>query len=268
WHHAYHSFDVLKDEEPAKKRPDGNDGHVSIDFGGQYLMGRMLLEGHGRHLYDRTYQRTVLIEIYPVEDQVPEAPKSDAENLLYWMMGTDNPVAPVVVGSSLTPLAAPDLPASLTYYTVTHEHFHDERPETVAAFLAPLAAADPVGVASLLAAAHPETVAERWEHGEKVAERLNHVTSKRVGGPLYPPITAFLSALLALMPGRTAYPATQFASVVLVFVAGLGVSFMTRRRIWWPVATFFIIIFPGFMASINLGQNAMLTLTILVWGWA
>jgi arabinofuranan 3-O-arabinosyltransferase len=258
WHHAYHSFDAPKDEKPEKKRPDGNDGHVSIDFGGQYLMGRMLLEGHGRHLYDRNYLRSVLIEIYPLEDQVPEAPKSDAENLLYWMMGSDDAAAPPLVGSFLLPLAAPDLPGSLVYRVVEQQHWRAERPETVASCLTPLAATDPVSAVSLVAAGHPETV----------AERLKHVTDKRVGGALYPPINAFLSALLALMPARTAYHANQFAAIVLVFVAGLGVSFMTRRRIWWPVATFFIIIFPGFMASINLGQNAMLTLTILIWGWA
>src|SRR5204862_6896415 len=35
-------------------RRDGNWGHATIDFGGQYLMGRLLLEGHGRDLYNRT----------------------------------------------------------------------------------------------------------------------------------------------------------------------------------------------------------------------
>src|SRR5262245_28807316 len=97
YHHGYHSFDPPPDGEPEKKRRDGNEGHTSIDFGGQYLMGRMLLEGHGRHLYDRNTLRTLLIEIYPLEDQVPDAPKSDAENMLYWMMGTDDAAAPPVI---------------------------------------------------------------------------------------------------------------------------------------------------------------------------
>src|SRR3954447_21627944 len=110
--HAWHSFDI-QETDPEKRRHDGNDGHTSIDFGGQYLMGRMLLEGHGRDLYTRSHQRTVLIGIYPLGDQVPNAPKSDAENLLYWMMGTDDPEAHAVVGSFLTPLAAADLPTNL-----------------------------------------------------------------------------------------------------------------------------------------------------------
>ncbi|WP_020475111.1 glycosyltransferase family 87 protein [Zavarzinella formosa] len=38
-------------EDPS--RPDGNYGHMQIDFGGQYMFGRLLLEGHGRELYVR-----------------------------------------------------------------------------------------------------------------------------------------------------------------------------------------------------------------------
>src|SRR5262249_33549648 len=49
---------------------------------------------------------------------------------------------------------------------------------------------------------------------------------------------------------------------------GRGVSVLSRRGIWWPVAALVIILFPGFMGSLNLGQNATLTLTVLVWGWA
>src|SRR4051794_17973576 len=32
-----------------KMRTDGNDGHTSIDFAGQWLMGRMLTKGYGRY---------------------------------------------------------------------------------------------------------------------------------------------------------------------------------------------------------------------------
>ena len=39
------------------ERRDGNCGHATIDFGGQYLMGRMLVRGYGQHLYHRHYQR-------------------------------------------------------------------------------------------------------------------------------------------------------------------------------------------------------------------
>src|SRR5262245_45427657 len=72
YYHSMHGFD-----EP--KRPDGNYGHCTIDFGGQYLMGRMLVRGYGRHLYHRSYQRQVLTEVYPPEDQEPRAARSDVE---------------------------------------------------------------------------------------------------------------------------------------------------------------------------------------------
>src|SRR5262249_37028242 len=53
-------------------RADGNSGHTTIDFGGQYLMGRMLPEGHGQSLYDRRVQREVLRGIYPRQDEDQE----------------------------------------------------------------------------------------------------------------------------------------------------------------------------------------------------
>ena len=51
---------------------DGNGGHCTVDFGGQYLMGRMLVTGNGGELYNRAVQRQVLAEVYPVADQDPE----------------------------------------------------------------------------------------------------------------------------------------------------------------------------------------------------
>src|SRR3954464_9790134 len=48
------------------ERLDGNDGHTSIDFGSQWLMGRMLALGEGSNLYERRHLREVLEEGYPV----------------------------------------------------------------------------------------------------------------------------------------------------------------------------------------------------------
>src|SRR5690349_2275794 len=87
-HYAWHSFD---NSETGNHRTDGNGGHATIDFGGQYLMGRMLVTGNGRQLYDRHVQRAVLTPVYPDSDQDPpkgdEAQKSDVNNLMYWTMG-------------------------------------------------------------------------------------------------------------------------------------------------------------------------------------
>src|SRR5579859_2395066 len=74
------------------ERPDGNWGHTSIDFGGQWVMGRMLLAGHGRHLYNRTYIRTVVEDGYPPGGEKPTAERPDSETLLVWLSGRDDPV--------------------------------------------------------------------------------------------------------------------------------------------------------------------------------
>src|SRR5262245_38534009 len=60
-HRSWHYFD-----DPT--RPDGNDGHVRLHFGRPWLMGRPLVEGHARQLYDRDVQRAVLSAHLPPGD--------------------------------------------------------------------------------------------------------------------------------------------------------------------------------------------------------
>jgi hypothetical protein len=203
------------------QRRDGNGGHATIDFGGQWLMGRMLVTGNGRQLYNRNVQREVLRPAYPDGDGEPG--RTDVENLMFWVMGRDDPKAA----------------------------------EAAASFVAPLAARDPLGATALTAAA---------DHDAE--PRLDLVTTKRVGGPLYPPINAFVYAPLGALPPRLAYRLQQGLNVALVFVAAFGLSYLSRGRIWCPVAAGLLFLYPGFAGSINLGQNATLTLAILVWGWA
>jgi hypothetical protein len=207
-----------------KDRPDGNAGHATIDFGGQYLMGRMLVTGNGRELYNRAAHRRVLREVYPEEESTPNE-RSDAENLMYWMMGGDDP----------------------------------EQAKAAGSFLLPLGAADPLS-ASVLATACREDV---WTD-----ERVEKAEQRRVGGPLYPPVNAFVNAPLALMTPHTAYRVQQCLNLALVFVAAAGARSLARGRAWVPLLALAVLLFPGYSGSINLGQNATLTLTILVWGWA
>jgi hypothetical protein len=75
--------------EPARR--DGNWGHATIDFGGQYLMGRMIAEGRGHRLYSRQDHRAVLEAAYPREDCKPDAEKDDVEELMGWMMSGQEP---------------------------------------------------------------------------------------------------------------------------------------------------------------------------------
>src|SRR5262249_61694028 len=87
----------------SSQRPDGNSGHAMIDFGCQWLMGRMIVEGEGRHLYHRPTIRTVLERAYPVADADPASDKSDADKLMDWLSQGDGKIAPRTLGGPLYP---------------------------------------------------------------------------------------------------------------------------------------------------------------------
>jgi hypothetical protein len=164
------------------KRADGNWGHASIDFGGQWIMGRMIVEGHGWQLYDRPAIRKVAEANYPAEAGDPDAEKTDAENLLDWMSGKDDRDPPI-------------------------------------------------------------------------------------GGALYPPIHSLLFAPLATLPPPLAYRVFQALFLVLLFLDAWVAERLTEGRVWWPVALVFLLMFPGCFGSVNLGQNALVSLTVLLIGW-
>jgi hypothetical protein len=172
WHH----FD-----DPT--RPDGNRGHTYIDFGGQYLLGRMMVRCQAQHLYHRSVQRRVLEEAYPRGNESPAQETSDAEGLMSAFMGEDR------------------------------------------------------------------------DQGSDV------------GGPLYPPIYALWFYPFACLPPQTAYRLIQCFNVVGGFVAGLGLTILSRHRVWWPLSSLAVMFFPGFAGSVSLGQNAVFSLNILIWGW-
>jgi hypothetical protein len=212
------------------RRNDGNEGHTYIDFGGQWLMGRMLLTGHGRELYYRPRQRELLLAAYPRPDEIPtdqltpkeqEDHQHDAEGLMSSFMGDTN-----------------------------------DHPERIASLAAPLAAGDGLQAAMLVMAG-----GSQWNTDELEAAAADR------GGPLYPPTNAFVLMPLALLPPRTAYRCSQVVELLLGFVSGLGIALLSRGRVWWPVATVAVMIFPGFGAGVQLGQNSPLSLAILVWGW-
>jgi hypothetical protein len=204
-------------------RTDGNWGHASIDFGGQWVMGHMIVEGHGRQLYNRNYLRPVVEQNYPDGVESEKSDHTDAVNLLGWLSGEDAPEAPKVAASLLLPLAANDV----------------------------------YGEAMLLAAGH-DLWTEDW---------LAPVVAPHRGGALYPPVHALWFAPLAALPPPLAYRVLQAIILALVFVDGWIIERMTEGRVWWPVAVVYLLVFPGFSGSLNLGQNAMLSLTVLLAGW-
>jgi arabinofuranan 3-O-arabinosyltransferase len=228
-------------------RRDGNYGHATIDFGGQWLMGRMLVTGNGQRLYDRIAQRRVLEEAYPRADSEdprlteqisgflaplagsdplnvavlevagPEPDVGDSQRLLGWMMGEDNPEAAALIGG----------------------------------YLAPLAARDPVGATAVLLAGR--------EHFRPVDPQL--------GGPLYPPINSYLYAPLGMLPPRAAYRLMQTLNLVLTFAIAVLAQRITGGRVWWQVAVPILMVFPGYSGALNLGQNSLISLFVLMLGW-
>lgn len=231
--------------DPAHlRRPQSHGyGHLLIDFGGQWVMGRMLVLGHGRELYHRQAQWGVVREGFPPEDEAPavqddlfrpkygrafyppnEVVNHDANRMMGWFMGADPPQWQTAGG----------------------------------AVAAPLAALDPLSAVALNRAAAeavtPEVVAEL----EKPA----------VGGPLYPPVHAFVYAPLGLIPDpHTAYALFQVLAVGFTLLAALGVCVLTGRRVWWSAAFAGLLLYPGSRAGLELGQNPALSTCILVWGW-
>src|SRR5262245_48018976 len=183
---AWHSFDNGNYDDG--QRNDGNYGHCTIDFGGQWMMGALLVQGHGRQLYNRDVQRSVLAAAYPPERQDPKATRSDAEKLMSYVMGSD-----------------------------------DRRRNSVGSIGAPFAAADPLGVLTLTAGSQREWYARNFRDVEYP-----------VGGPLYPPINAFVYAPLGMMPPHVAYRVNQILNLVWAFVAALGVQYLTSSRLRIP----------------------------------
>lgn len=215
---AWDSFD-----DP--QRNDGNSGHCTIDFGGQWLMGAMLVSGHGRELYDRNYQRPVLVAHYPRDREDPKTDASDAEKLMSYFMGSDSRSAADAIASFALPVAAGD---------------------------------DAINALALTLA-----MKDVW-----TPLTLEQATAKHVGGPLYPPVNAFIYAPLGMMEPHIGYRVNQFMNLFWALVAALGVRYLSRGNIWTSVAMAIIVLYPGFKGSIHLGQNAALTLAIITWGWA
>lgn len=174
-----------------RERNDGNGGHLTIDFCGQWLMGRMLALGYGPEIYNRAYQRQVLTDVLPKEDQDPQVAESDVESMMRQLLGSGG-----------------------------------------------------VGVAL-----------------------YDPVRQRQLGGAMYPPVNALIMYPLGLLPPRPAYRTQQILSYLLIFWTGLALQWLSRGNIWWPAAVLFLLAYPGCWQCIVLGQNAVLSLTILVWGW-
>jgi hypothetical protein len=232
--------------EGVRRPGDGPYGHTQIDFGGQWVMGRMIALGHGKQLYHRQVQWDVVRAGFPVADETPAQREDtltreeyrrfarngddighDADNMMYWFMGADPPEWKTVGGAVAAPLAG----------ALTGDPF------TAAA--ATRAGGDVVTPA--------------------LVEKLD---APAVGGPLYPPVHGALYAPLGRLDSpKQAYRVFQGIALGFAFLAGLGLSALTRGRVWWSVATTAVLVFPGCGPALELGQNPTVSLSVAVWGW-
>jgi arabinofuranan 3-O-arabinosyltransferase len=224
---AWRAFDSERHADGTPVRRGGNNGHAMVDFGGQWLLARMLAVGLGHHLYDRNYQWGVVQEAYPIADEAPEEERPaegqghhEADDLMSWMMGEDDHYAARQSAGALTPLAA----------------------------------GNPVG-----AAAYATASAQQGKPTTSAGPSL--------GGPLYPPIQAMLMSPLGFLRPATAYRVVQIVSIALAFFMGGALVLLSQGRIWWPMATAALVLYPGFCSTLALGQNTIVTLALLFAGW-
>ena len=245
-HLAWHTFDDPAGISPERCRADGNSGHAQIDFGGQWVMGRMIVTGRGRQLYHRQQQWLVVQEGFDPQNEPPiireqvllpaqarrhlepdDDVRHDAEKLMSWFMGedaTDWSYAGGAVGAALASL--PPSPVPLWHPLLLH--------------------------------AAQETL---------TPQRRTQLEIPAIGGPLYPPIHALIYAPLGLLPPQTAYRLFQVFALSLIFLAGRAASRLTNGWIPWPMAVLGLLFYPGTRASLDLGQNPTVTLNLLLWGW-
>ncbi len=248
-HRALSWFDNSPHLPTSRVRAGGNAGHAQIDFGGQWLMGRMLVTGNGHELYHRQRQWQVLRVAYPdsaespAQRSGPSVPRHlttstasddtlnhDADNLMDWFMGGDKEPAKdwrTVGGATAAPLL--QAPGGNPFVALSLEE-------------------------------HKPVVTE---------ETVANVNKPVIGGPLYPPVHALFYAPLGLIENpQHAYRVFQAFSLCMILLSGLGVKVLTRGRVWWSVATLCLLVFPGTRGALDLGQNPTLSLCILIWGWA
>ncbi|MEO2088210.1 MAG: glycosyltransferase family 87 protein, partial [Gemmataceae bacterium] len=239
WHHARFEFDSGKFTEPERRRADTNNGHTHIDFGGQWVFGRLAATGQFRHLYHRDAQWKVVTAAFPPETQ------SDAQRR-YSFPSDSRP----------TSLTADDVRTDAEYLMrcLMGDKPDQQRANTAAELIG-------VGWASGIGD-HPLAVAARQVvAGERFTPELAGQFDRPVlGGPLYPPVHAFLYAPLGAIPDpQTAYFTFQWVSLGAAFLCGWCVTVLSGGRIWWPVAAAVVLVYPGARPGLDLGQNHYLT---------
>ncbi len=194
------------------------DGHVTCDFAGQWLMGRMFVDPafSAKDLYLVQPQKKVFVYGYPA----PKEHQSMTNDILR------------------------------KGYYATSDVLRDQ------AWLPP--------TPSLMAwpmLFSPLEIVRLVESGKF------HLSDPLIEGALYPPTAGLLFAPIMWLPPKAAHMTITLLYFIFLILNGYLISVITSRRIQWGEAALIMITFPNFFQAQLLGQNSMLTLTILVLGW-
>lgn len=89
-----------------------------------------------------------------------------------------------------------------------------------------------------------------------------------VEGPLYPPIAGLVYWPFALLPPPASKAVLVLAYALLAFVCGRLLRAITVGKLRTGEAALFVLLFPVTSSAISMGQNSVLTLAVVLGGWA
>lgn len=107
-----------------------------------------------------------------------------------------------------------------------------------------------------------------WRWLEDLATENARIINPVIEGPLYPPTAGLLFLPLGLMPPKVAHTVANVLYLQMVVLCGWLLTIITGRRLVWGEGTLLVLLFPNTYQAILLGQNSVLSLTILLGGWA
>ncbi len=84
----------------------------------------------------------------------------------------------------------------------------------------------------------------------------------------YPPPAALGYAALAWMPVSTAAIVNAFLNISLGLLCGYLLALALEMRHRWPLFALALLLYPAFFVNLSVGQNAMITLAVVLGAWA
>jgi hypothetical protein len=256
--HAWTCFDTLstnatmteeaKRDIEVRQRADGNQGHIWIDFGGQWVFARTLYLGYGKELYHRQHHWRIAKEGYPLERQ-----SRLAWQYRYVGMTRPESVTDEDIGKDYERLLG-----SMMGDGRENQQYNAAR-EPLLLLLGASLNDNPFAATSL----------QHLAREQLTPEVQDELARPVIGGPLYPPTHPLLYYPLGAVPDpQLAYRIIQGIMLLCCLGCGWCVRVISRGRIWWPIATTIVLMYPGMRAGIDLGQNNALTVLIVLAGWA